>query len=543
MDSRSIHRAVSHPNSRSAQLAVSRRGVVTSPHGLASEAGRAVLARGGNAIEAAVAIGAVLAVTMPHFCGLGGDAVWLVAEAERPARCFLGIGQAAKAAPKPGEDPIPLRGPGSTVTSAAVVDTWDHALGHARAHWGGTESLGALLEPAIEHARAGFPLTRSQAFWLDFRASESAGWPGFAALFDLSATHRPGERFTQPALAATLEAVAAHGAREFYEGALARRIAAGLADAGSPLDLADLAATRTRDVDSIALERRGLTLLAPPPPTQGVSTLQILGILDRFGATAGPVQAGSADDIHAQVEAVKQAFLDRGRIADPDFAGQPVDEWLSDPRLSAKAAAIDRKRAMTWPHVFKPGDTVFFGAVDAQGRCASVLQSLYYDWGSGVVAGDTGILWQNRGAAFSVDPRHPNAVAPGKRPFYTLNPGLALKAGRPYLVYGTQGADGQPQTLTTILSRALDQSADPLEALSAPRFLLGRTFSNAVDSLKIEADIGAEVMAELRRRGHEIAPLPARSPLAGQAGMIRIGDDGTILGAHDPRSDGAALGV
>ena len=528
---------------RPAALAVSRRGVVTSPHGLASEAGRAVLEEGGNAIEAAVAIGAVLAVTMPHFCGLGGDAVWLVADRHRPARCFLGIGQAARDAPKPGGDPIPLRGPGSTATSAAVVDSWNHALTHSRAAWGGTLSLGALLEPAIEHARAGFPMTRSQAFWLEFRADECAAWPGFGALFGAAKGLRPGERFVQPALAATLETIARQGPRDFYEGELASRIAAGLSDAGSPLALADLAATQTRDVDPIRLERCGLTLLAPPPPTQGVSTLQILGILDRLEAQRGPIEAGSADDIHRQVEAVKRAFLDRGGIADPDFGDPPVGDWLSEARLGDKARAIDPARAMLWPQVFQPGDTVFFGAVDAEGRCASVLQSLYYDWGSGVVIGDTGILWQNRGAAFSVDPRHQNVIAPGKRPFYTLNPGLALKGGRPHLVYGTQGADGQPQTLTTILSRALDHGADPLEALSAPRFLLGRTFSNAADSLKIEADAGEAVMAELSRRGHEVVPIAARSPLAGQAGMIRIDDDGTMRGAHDPRSDGHALGV
>lgn len=526
-----------------AGLAVSRRGVVTSPHRLASEAGRAVLAEGGNAIEAAVAIGAVLAVTMPHFCGLGGDAVWLVAGGGRPARCFLGIGQAAAAAPVPGGDPVPDRGPASTVTSAAVVDSWDHALAHSRAHWAGTRSLGALLQPAIAHAEHGFALTRSQAFWRGFRARECADWRGFGTLFGAAPTSRAGERFTQPALAETLRSIAVQGARDFYEGSLARRIAAGLEEAGSPLVAADLAATRTREADPISLERRGVTLLAPPPPTQGVSTLQILGTLDRFGAAADPFAAGSADDIHTQVEAVKQAFLDRGSIADPDFSSQPVGEWLSEGRLVSKAAAIDPQRAMFWPPVFKHADTVFFGAVDAEGRCASVLQSLYYDWGSGVVVGDTGILWQNRGAAFSVDPLHPNAIAPGKRPFYTLNPGIALKGGRPYLVYGTQGADGQPQTLTTILSRALDHGADPLAALSAPRFLLGRTFSNAADSLKIEADAGEAVMAELQRRGHEIAPLPARSPLAGQAGMIRVDDDGTFLGAHDPRSDGAALAV
>jgi gamma-glutamyltranspeptidase/glutathione hydrolase len=172
-----------------------------------------------------------------------------------------------------------------------------------------------------------------------------------------------------------------------------------------------------------------------------------------------------------------------------------------------------------------------------------VLQSIYFDWGSGVVVGDTGILWQNRGAGFSLDPKSPNVLKPGKRPFYTLNPGMALKNGKPHILYGTQGADGQPQTLTVVLTRLLDYGLDPLQALAKPRFLLGKTFSDTRDSLKLEQDAGEEVFAELARRGHEMSPIAANSPLGGQAGAIVIHDDGRIQGAHDPRSDGRALGV
>jgi len=291
----------------------------------------------------------------------------------------------------------------------------------------------------------------------------------------------------------------------------------------------------------LALAYGDVTLLAPPPPTQGLSTLVIMAILQRIGASG--LEEGSADYYHLLVEAVKQAFLDRDYIADPDFVEQPVADWLSDSRLADKARAIDRERALPWPHRFRTGDTVFFGAVDGEGRSASVLQSLYFDWGSGVVVGDTGILWQNRGAAFSADPASPNAITPGKRPFYTLNPGIALRSGHPHLVYGTQGADGQPQTLAAILTRILDHRMDPLTALSRPRFLLGRTFSDGRDTLKLEADAGGQVFDELRRRGHAISSLPVRSPLAGQAGAILVGADGLIAGAHDPRSDGQALGI
>jgi gamma-glutamyltranspeptidase/glutathione hydrolase len=163
-----------------------------------------------------------------------------------------------------------------------------------------------------------------------------------------------------------------------------------------------------------------------------------------------------------------------------------------------------------------------------------VLQSTYFDWGSGVVAGDTGILWQNRGAGFHPDPRHPNGFAPGKLPFYTLNPGIALRDGRPELVYGTQGADGQPQTLVMLLTRLIDFAQTPPEALAAPRFLLGRTFSDSRDSLKIEADAGPAVLADLAARGHEISPIPAQSPIAGQAGIVRS-EAGRAMAWHDPR--------
>jgi gamma-glutamyltranspeptidase/glutathione hydrolase len=251
----------------------------------------------------------------------------------------------------------------------------------------------------------------------------------------------------------------------------------------------------------------------------------------------------SASFYHRLVEAVKQAFLDRHSIADPRYSADVSLELLEPGRLATKAAAIDPGRALPWPEPYRHGDTALLAAVDDRGRCASLLQSLYFDWGSGVVVGDTGILWQNRGAAFSVDRASPNVIRPGKRPFYTLNPGLALRDGRPHLVYGTQGADGQPQTLSLLLSLLIDHGLDPSEALSRPRFLLGRTFSDSRDSLKIEESAGPETVAALAAMGHEISTINSFSPLGGQAGIIRITQDGAIDGAHDPRSDGGAISL
>ena len=510
-------------------------GALTTPHPLATAAGMEVLDKGGTASEALIAAGAVLTVVMPHFCGLGGDAVWLVVDRHGKQSCFLAIGQGIdRAAPKA---PFPTRGPGSILTTAAVVDGWDHAFRHAQTALGGRAHWEDLLAPAVALAENGFAVSPSQAFWGAFRASQSICWPGFGAIYMQAECPLPaGHRLRQPALAESLRQIAAGGAAAFYHGALSRRIVEGLRSAGATISADDLAQTRTREATPLCLPYRDMTLLAPPPPTQGVTTLQIMGILSRFDLSG--LAAGSADHLHLCVEAVKRAFLERGTIADPAFAPQDSAAALADARLGRLSEGIDPRAALPWPHLWQHGDTVFLGAIDAQGNAASVLQSTYFDWGSGVVAGDTGIIWQNRGAAFDSDPAHPNAFATGKLPFYTLNPGIALRNGRPHLVYGTQGADGQPQTLSMLLTRLIDFAQSPQEALDGPRFLLGKTFSDSRDSLKLEADTSAETIATLSGRGHEISLIPAKSPLAGQAGIVRA-DAAGCTAWHDPRAQSA----
>ncbi|QQC65656.1 gamma-glutamyltransferase family protein [Paraburkholderia ginsengisoli] len=522
------------------RLATSTGGMVTSPHALASEAGRDVLRAGGNAIEAAIAIGAALCVTYPHFTGLGGDAFWVIGDRAGTLRTLSGIGQAAAQLPAFSAS-IPVRGAASALTTAATVDTWHQAYEISRSVWGGTQLWSSLFERALGYANNGFPVTPSQHFWQSLRADELNALPGFAATF---APHGKipavDEQFTQPALAKSLERIARFGAREFYEGELAERIARGLQQAGSPLTVSDLARTRARDEAPLRVAYRSGELVSLRPPTQGVTTLQIMGTLNRFDV--GAIREGSADYYHLLVEAVKCAFVDRDRyVCDPEFNDVPVEPMLSSATLDAHARSIDMQRARAWPHVFRPGDTVFIGATDSEGRSVSVLQTVYFDWGSGVVAGDTGILWHNRGASFSTHPAHHNVVQPGKRPFHTLNPGMYLRDGRPQLLFGTQGADGQPQTLAAILTRLIDYRMDPFTALARPRFLLGKTFSDTRDALKLEEDAGADVFAALAARGHEVSAIAAQSPLAGHPGVIRIEADGSASGAHDPRSDGRAL--
>ncbi|BEV44276.1 gamma-glutamyltransferase [Afipia carboxidovorans] len=523
-------------------LARSKKGMVTSPHELATRAGLEVLQNGGNAIEAAIAIGATLSVTYPHFCGLGGDAFMVISDRNGNVRTLSGVGQAA-ANPPDYKDSIPIRGPQSALTAAAAVDTWDQAFDFSRKSWGGKQSWESLFKRPIEYARDGFPVTPSQKFWQTFQEKNLKDWPDIQRIFMPSGKiPEVGEKLVQPQLANSLEMLAKNGGRDFYEGKLAERIASGLKAMGSPLTASDLARCRARDEAPLRVKYRGGELLGLRPPTQGITTLEIMGILERFELSKYP--EGSADFYHLLVEAVKPAFIDRNRyIADPEFVDVPVNFLLSKENLDAHAKAIDLAKAAAWPHVFKKADTVYIGATDSNGNCVSMLQTVYYDWGSGFVAGDTGILWHNRGASFRIDPKSPNRLEPGKRPFHTLNPGMYLKGGKPRILYGTQGADGQPQTLAAVLTRLIDYNMDPLTALARPRFLLGKTFSDTRDSLKLEQDAGEAVFKELAARGHEMSPIPAQSPLAGHPGAIKIDEDGTITGAHDPRSDGRALAL
>jgi gamma-glutamyltranspeptidase/glutathione hydrolase len=525
--------------------AQSLRGMVTSPHALSTQCGVDVLARGGNAIEAAIATVASLCVTYPHFCGLGGDAFLLVGDAQGRVQTISGIGQAASdISSYQGASTVPVRGPRSALTSAATVDALGLAHGISRSSIGGRMGWGELWAPAIAQARDGFEISASERFWLQFRLAEADTLPDIYRHF-LHAGQVPPAGFVrqQPQLARTLETLAARGPRDWYEGQLAQQLAHGLRAAGSPLTAADLARTRARSEPPLCMAYRGGELLAHQPPTQGMTTLQTMGLLQHFDVQA--LTEGSADHYHLMVEAVKQAFLDRNRyLADPEFAPVPVQRLLSAPHLKEGAKAIRWDQALAWPHPYQHGDTVYVGAADSLGNTVSMLATVYFDWGSGVVVGDSGVIWHNRGAAFSRDPRHPNLLAAHKRPFHTLNPGMYRKNGTVQLLYGTQGADGQPQTLAAVLTRLIDFGLDPMEALARPRFLLGRTFSDSRDSLKLEDDVSSDVVADLRSRGHVVSVLAARNPLMGHPGAIRIDPHtGLMTGAHDPRSDGRALGV
>jgi len=525
-----------------------RRGLIASPHVLASRAGLAILEGGGNALDAAIAAAATIAVVYPHMNSIGGDSFWLVHDARHATlRALNAAGRSAAAV-----DPdayrarfgaaMPVRGGAAALTVPGVVSGWWEAHRLSRERLGSPVPWKALLEDAVVHAREGFDVSPGQRrvtaqaaalFAADAPAEVRATfWPVFHP-------DRLNEgRFVQPALARTLAEVAEGGADEFYRGALARRIAAGAAAAGSPLALGDLAEHRAEWVEPLRVRYRDGEAASFPPPTQGFAALAILALLEGFDLRG----LDDADHVHLVVEATKLAFEDRDRwLADPTVVPVPVDRCLDAARLARRRARISRTAAMAPGGAPLDGDTIAIVAADADGNAVSVIQSTYHEFGPAVIAGDTGVLLQNRGAFFSLDPAHPNALAPRKRTAHTLIPSMYLVGGRPRLVYGTMGGEGQPQTQAALVTRMVDRGLGPQAAVEAPRWLYGRTWGEPSRALRLEDRFGDEVAAALRRRGHDVRVVEGWSDLMGHAHVIRI-EDGALTGGSDPRADGAALG-
>jgi oxamate amidohydrolase len=535
------------------------RGLVTSPHALATAAGLRVLQGGGNAVEAAIAAAATIAVVYPHMNSLGGDNFWLIYNARAATvRALMACGtagrgctiEAYRAAGHPTS--IPRRGPLAVCTVPGAVDGWAEAYAYSREHLGGHATWAGLLEDALSYATAGVPATSSQEAWTQKNIGPHSGpfghlegLPSWRRAFlrpDGSAYAR-GERFTLPDLAATLGLIAEEGRDAFYRGPIAERVCASLLAQGGLLDTKDFAAYRSRWADPLSVRYREWMVCNTPPPTQGITSLQLLKIIEEF-----PLRSwgdGSPLYVHVMVEAAKRAFVDRDAwIADPDYVTVPVTDLLSPAHTRAQAAAISLESAGTPPRA-QPvgGDTVYLAAVDASGNAVSLIQSIYFDFGSGVIADGTGVLLQNRGSAFSLDPAHPNCLAPGKRPFHTLNPAMALRDGRPELLYGTMGGEGQPQTQAAILTRVLDMAMDVQGAIDAPRWLYGRTWGDPTSALSVESRLPLEVTDALSRLGHDVRVVGPWDDRMGHAQAIWIDPrTGTRHGGADPRGDGLAAG-
>lgn len=527
------------------------RGMVVAPHYLAAEAGLNILREGGNAVEAAVATAAALAVVYPHMTGLGGDAFWTIHDpASGRVVCVDGSGLSGSGVGpeylrENGHAAMPQRGPAAMLTCPGAVSGWSKALDLAR-DWSEPLPLDRLLEEAAYYAEHGYPVSGGQAAYLEEKAGELRDQPGFAAHFlDSGKAPAPHSRHTQPALARTLRRMGLEGLDSFYRGSLAQNIAAELAHLGAPLTLDDLAAQHGLVAAPLEVAVSGARVYNTPPPSQGVASLLILGIYDALTVVAeqrgGQGKADGFALVHDLVECTKQAFLLRdAHVADPGHLRQDMLDLLKAEHLRDLAAAVDRKQAARWQTGPGAGDTVWFGVIDHAGRAVSCIQSIYFEFGSGVVLPETGLTWHNRGLGFSLDPAHPNHIGPRKRPFHTLNPALAIFDDGRVMPYGCMGGEGQPQSQAAVFARYAWLDYDLQAAITAPRWVLGRTWGDSDASLKIEDDFSPEIIGALKAAGHVVTELAAVNDLMGHAGALVRHPGGLIEGASDPRCDGLA---
>jgi gamma-glutamyltranspeptidase len=524
--------------------------MVTCPHSLASQAGVDVLRAGGSAVDAAIATSAALSVLYPHMCGVGGDAFWLIYDAKQDEVHYLDGGGRASAVATidafraRGHAEIPFRGVlPATLTTPGAVASWCEA--HARY---GRLPFERDLRAALSYAREGFPVTARLSGWIDRTASDLLPHAETAAIFlPGGSAPRPGGKLANPDLAKTLESIAANGWSGFYEGDVAREMARFARERGGFFTESDLAAQRAHWGKAISGTYRGVTLYETPAPTQGFAVLEMLNLIEpleiRNWEFLGP------DHVHLLVQTKQVAYHDRDRwLADPAFAQVPIDMLLSRSYADDRRKLILEPRALPWDRFPSygslKGDTVYVAVVDAEGNAVSLIYSLYGVFGSAVVAGKSGVVLQNRGAYFSLDPAHPNRLEPGKVPMHTLIASLAFRDGALWAVLGCMGADGQPQIHLQSYVAMIDFECDIQQALESPRWLSGRfALGEARDTLNIEARFPAATIDELARRGHPINRWGAWNELAGHAHGITIDRaSGIRAGGADPRSDGAAIG-
>jgi gamma-glutamyltranspeptidase len=519
-------------------------GMVTAPHALAAQSGARVLDEGGNAIEAALATAATLTVVYPHMTGLGGDSFWLIAEPGRTPLTIEGAGRAGAGVSVSvyrdrGLSEVPWRGVLAANTVAGAVSAWAAAWEISR-QWGGRLPLARLFAEAMALAEQGSIVTDSHADALSRFHAALEPVPGFSALhFTDGAPPAAGATFCQPALARTLSTLARDGLASFYSGALARQIAAELAAAGTLLNAVDLAGQHAAIGRPLRLALPVADLFNCGPPSQGLASLLILGIFSRLGIA----QSDTFAHVHGIVESTKLAFAIRDReIGHREDDGSDLERYLRSSELERMAAHIDPLRAAPWQFGTGEGDTAWFGVIDRAGRAVSTIQSLYFEFGSGVGLPESGFVWQNRGCAFQLTGDGPNVLAPRRKPFHTLNPAFARFPDGRTMVYGAMGGDGQPQTQAAVFTRYAFYGQDLQDAISAPRWLLGRTWGESRPALRLENRFPAELLAELEAAGHPVERVAAFDQAMGHAGAIVYSNAQGFQGASDPRSDGAAIG-
>ena len=530
-------------------------GMVAAAHPLISQSGVAALARGGNAVDAAVCAALTAAVVMPEMCGLGGDLFAIVhapsANGAGKNVAFLGSGvsprgasiEQMRAAGAADGTQMPYRGP-LAVGVPGMVDAYFSLLGQF-----GTRPFAELAEPAIAHAKDGFSLTPAGAGHIATYADLLGSFPDSRAVFLPDAKPlAEGETLRQPDLAVTLQAITDGGRDVFYQGDVGQRIARYMAENGGAITIDDLAGHTTTVEPPIETTYRDHTVYQTGLPTQGLILLEALNIV--ANADLGRLDLGSAEAIHLLVEAKKLAYADRlGFAADPTFNETPLDRLLSPEFAKRRFADIDPDRAATevCPAALQDGDTTYLCVVDRDGMMVSLIQSVSAAFGAGVVAGDTGVVLNNRvGRGFSLQEGHPNIYAPGKKTVHTLNCYMIADTdGMPVLVGGTPGGDGQPQWNLQTITGLIDGRLDVQAAIEQPRWTSWPgTDPSIIDNpfeLRIEDRVDREIIAALEQRGHDVRRTGAWDSGGAVQVIARDPATGSLAGGSDPRAEGKAL--
>jgi gamma-glutamyltranspeptidase/glutathione hydrolase len=542
---------------------LARHGMVATSQPLAAMAGLRTLLDGGNAADAAVATAAALTVVEPMSTGIGGDAFALFYDAQarsdagrvgtyrdQRVSALNGSGRAPAGLHlddlrRAGLSEIPLDSPHS-VTVPGTVAAWADLLARH-----GSMPLGAVLQPAIDYARDGYPVSELIAASWQRGEAKLRRLPSGLELLPGGRAPRLGEVVQLPELAHTLQAIADGGADAFYRGETGRRIAAFVQEQGGRLDVSDLAAHRSTWDEPISTDYRGLRVWECPPNGQGLAALLALNIVARDDLAAVP----PAERWHLLIEAMRLAFADARRwVADPAFVDLPLAELLSPQYSAQRRSQIDPQRANLDPRSGLPAagtlpvqpaprsDTVYLSVVDGQGNACSFINSLYHGFGSGLVAPGTGVALQNRGALFSLDPAHPNRLEPDKRPYHTIIPALATQGNGLWACFGVMGGFMQPQGHLQVLVNLLDLALLPQDALDAPRWCL--LDGEPGDLVAVEAGAGAALIAALRAKGHAVEVKRGLERMLFGAGQVirRDAGSGILTAGSEPRRDGCALG-
>lgn len=550
----------------SEQPVLASHGMVACAHYLATQAGVSILTQGGNAIDAAIAANAAMTVVYPSTCSAGGDLFMLIWEAKtRKLHALNGSGRAPGGMTPAyfaslGLKEIPERGPLS-INVPGAVDGWFEALGRF-----GRLSPEAVFAPAIAYAEDGVPVTAKLSGWLH-RAAEPVlqQWESSAGVYlPEQRPPRTGEVLRQPHLAGTYRLLAREGRDAFYRGPIGQAITRYIQHVGGVLSMEDLQAHHSDWVQPISTTYRGYKVYEFPPNTQGIAALEMLNILEGYDLQSLGYQ--SAECLHLLLEAKKLAFADRDQyISDPEFVDIPVERLLSKAYAEQQRARINARKATPYfaAGLEKEGDTMYLCTADAEGNVVSLIQSLFYGFGSGIVGGDTGVMLHNRGSYFSLDPRHVNYLQPGKRTMHTLTPAMVMKDGVPYMAIGSMGGDAQPQIHVQLLTAMLDFGLNAQQAIAAPRWNSGRMHvqgrrrdfvrgqrgvdeaqnSAIAEVVLLERRFPRDIPLLLDLLGHRTSVIGPWEDTMGHAQAIVIDPTThTFAGAADPRCDGLALG-